>query len=462
MTKNNYIWLFSTLLMLTSCGITNEYERPVVNTDHLYRTAVHREDTATMAQVQWRAMFADTVLQNLIEIGLQNNLDLLIALQHVEEARALLFQSKAAFLPEISGLASITQSKLAFPQGYGIINDATQYNVGLNASWEADIWGKLKSAKRKSLAGLLQTESAKRAVQTQLIADIAQTYYKLLVLDEQLLILNNTVSNRKEDMKTVSALKEANVVNGADVVQSEANYYAAEIAIPAIKREIRETENALSLLLAVPPSSIKRQTLTHQSLNTDLQIGIPSQLLQNRPDIQMTEYALRMALEDENAARANFYPAFNITASAGYTSYDLQQWFTPSGFFANIMGGLTQPIFNKGVNKTKLSISKVKKTTAFFQFKKTVLQAGKEVSDALYAYQTALTQQEIRTKQLKALQKAVDYNKKLLNYSSYINYTDVLLAEQNLLAAQLEHVNDQWLKWQSIITLYHALGGGWN
>ena len=241
-----------------------------------------------------------------------------------------------------------------------------------------------------------------------------------------------------------------------------ANYYAAEIAIPAIKREIRETENALSLLLAMPSSSIERQTLTHQSLNADLQIGIPSQLLQNRPDIQMAEYALRMALEDENVARANFYPAFNITASAGYTSYDLRQWFTPSGFFANIMGGLTQPIFNRGVNKTKLSISKVKKTAAFFEFKKSVLQAGKEVSDALYAYQTALTQQDIRTKQLKALQKAVDYNKKLLNYSSYTNYTDVLLAEQNLLAAQLEHVNDQWLKWQSIITLYHALGGGWN
>ncbi|MFC6101934.1 efflux transporter outer membrane subunit [Olivibacter domesticus] len=462
MAKHKYIWLFNILFILTSCSVRKQYERPVINVDHLYRSTMYEGDTTTMAQVQWKSMFADTVLQNFIEIGLQNNLDIQIAVQHIEEARALLFQSKAAFLPEISGLASMTQSRLAFPQGYGIINNATQYNVGLNASWEADIWGKLKSAKRKSLAALLQTESAKRAVQTQLIAEIAQTYYKLLTLDEQLIILNNTVSNRKKDMKTMNSLKEANVVNGADVVQSEANYYAAEIAVPAIKREIREAENALSLLLAMPSSPIKRQTLAHQSLNTDLRIGIPSQLLQNRPDLQIAEYALRMTLEDENAARANFYPAFNITASAGYTSYDLQQWFTPSGFFANIMGGLTQPIFNRSVNKTKLSISKIKKTEAYFQFKKSVLQAGKEVSDALYAYQTALTQQEIRTKQLKALQKAVDYNKKLLNYSSYTNYTDVLLAEQNLLAAQLDHINDQWLKWQSVITLYHALGGGWN
>lgn len=455
-----YIGPVILLMVLASCQVSKKYERPEINIKNVYRDQ-QNTDTVTMATMPWQKLFNDPLLIALITEGLQQNLDLKMAVEHINAARASFKQSKAAFLPDLNGNVGITQSKLAFPQGFGIISSSTQYDVGLTASWEADIWGKLRSSKRSALAGLLQTEEARKAVQTQLISEIANNYFMLLALDEQLIVLRKTVGNRKTDVSTMKSLKAANIVTGAAEVQSEANQYAAEVAIPRLKRQIRETENAMNVLLAREAGSINRKSLGSQQLLLDLNIGIPAQLLQNRPDVRQAEYAFMKAFETTNVARQLFYPSLNITASSGFTSFSFKDWTTPSGFFANIAGGITQPIFNKGANKARLATAQAAQQESAYLFQKSLLKAGEEVSNALFSYQTALGQQSIRTKQLQSLQKSVDFTKKLLRYSSATNYTDVLTSEQNLLSAELDNIGDKLQQWQAVISLYRALGGGW-
>ncbi len=448
------------MILTVSCQVAKTYQRPITDTNELYRDSVP-EDSISIAGIPWHSFFADTLLQKLITKGLVRNLDMKIAVTRIDAARATFEQSRSAFLPGINLNAGITQSKLSFPQGFGIISSSTQYDLGISAGWEADIWGKLKSSKRAAFATLLKNDAAARAVKTRLVADIAANYYRLLALDAQLIILERTVSNRKEDVETVKILKNSNVVNGAAVVQSEAGVYEAEIVIPGIKKLIRETENVLNVLLANHPGEIKRSTIASRQTDVDMKTGIPLQLLQNRPDVMEAEYAFREFFENTNIARAYFYPSLTITAAGGFSSFKPSDWFTPAGLFANIAGGLVQPVFNKGINKSRLAVAHANQQEALLGFQKILFVAGQEVSDALYSYQTAVEQQVIRTKQITSLEKSVDFTEKLLRYSSATNYTDVLTSEQNLLTAQIQGVNDMLLQWQSVISLYRALGGGW-
>jgi multidrug efflux system outer membrane protein len=466
---SKYCLKYSCLILMLisvslSCKVTKPYSRPQLNTSNLYREQSNT-DTATIANMPWQSLFADTILKGLIREGLSRNLNLKIAIQKIAEAQASLGQSKAAFYPSLSGNASITRSdqsaaSLNYPPGINISTLTTIYQLGLSTSWEADVWGKLKSAKKAAFANLLQTDAAKRAVQTQLIADIANNYYTLLALDKQLEITNQTVQSRVKEVETMKALKEADVVTGAAVVQSEANRYAAEVVIPDLKRSIRETENAIDLLLGRPAGPVIRTKLDDQRPADNLQTGIPAQLLKNRPDVQQAEYAFRAAFENTNTAHTYFYPSFTITASGGFSNLTLKDFFISSIFY-NIAAGLTQPIFNQGINKARLKIAQAQQIEALNNFQQTILVAGNEVSNALYAYQTAIEKDSSRSKQVAALTKAVDYTEQLLRYSSATNYTDVLTSEQSLLAARLNGVNDHLQQLQAIVNLYRALGGGW-
>jgi len=448
-----------------SCKVTRPYQQPDLNiSTDLYR-GQSGTDTATMATMPWESLFADTTLKALIREGLYNNLNLKVAVQKIAEAQAALGQTKAAFFPSLNGNASVTRSKqsaasLDFPAGFSINTITTSYQLGLSTSWEADIWGQLSSAKRSAYANLLQSDAAKRAVQTQLIADIANNYYNLLALDKELEITTKTLQNRMKDVETMKVLKEGDVVTGAAVVQSEANRYAAEVAIPDIKRSIRETENALDILVGRAPGALNRSTLDEQKPVSNLQTGIPAQLLKNRPDVQQAEYTFRAAFENTNLAHTYFYPQFTITASGGFSNLTLKDFFVNSVFY-NIAAGLTQPIFNQGINKARLKTAQAQQAEALYNFQQTILTAGGEVSNALYAYQTAVEKDTTRAKQIAALVKSVDYTQELLRYSSATNYTDVLTSEQNLLSAQLSAVNDRLQQLQAIVNLYRALGGGW-
>jgi outer membrane protein TolC len=298
------------MVVLASCHVTKPYRQPETAVEGLYR-GVKAVDTTNIAHLSWREIFTDTVLQGLINKGINNNLDLKIAVTRIQSAEANLRQSKLALWPSLSVSPSFTLSKTSSAQlrsfniqgsepGGGssatVIPTVKQYSLTASTSWEADVWGKLRSTKRAYLASFLQSEAYKRSVQTQLVADIATNYFALLAYDQQLRITKETIEIRRSDVQTMKELKQAAIVTGADVVQSESNLYAAEVTLPDIKQNIRETENALSVLLAIPPDSIPRTRLDEQLRDGSLQTGLPAQLLANRPDVQQAEYSFGMHL----------------------------------------------------------------------------------------------------------------------------------------------------------------------
>jgi NodT family efflux transporter outer membrane factor (OMF) lipoprotein len=297
-------------------------------------------------------------------------------------------------------------------------------------------------------------------VQTSLVANIVTAYYQLLALDAQLDVTRQTVLNREQDVKTVRALSEAGIVTGAAVVQSDAQRYAARVLVPGLKQQIRETENSLSQLLARAPGPIARGTLDNQPATLPLQTGIPAQLLRYRPDVQQAEAAYRSAFALTNAARAYFYPALTLTASGGYSTFAPKTLLNPASVFYSFVGGLVQPIFNQGLNKARLRVSQAQQQEALLNFRTSLLTAGQEVSNALYSYQAASDKLVERTQQLDALGKSVTYSQALLK-NGFANYTEVLTAQQNLLAAQLDGISDRQQRLQAVTALYRALGGGW-
>ena len=453
------------LIFLNSCGVVNKkYVTPDAEFSENYRDTLVTDSTS-IATLSWKEMISDDMLQGLIEEGLQNNLDLKTALENINQAKASLVQAKLAFLPSLEGGAQVSRSKtsaaaLNFGSVDGINLNTTTYLGQLSSSWELDVWGKLRSNKRSVLASFLKTEAATKAVQTQLISDIAISYYNLLALDAQLAITKETLKNRIGDQETMKYLKESAVVNGAAVVQSEASRYEIEAAIPDIEMRMLQEENALSILLGRAPGLIERATLEEQTAYADLEIGMPASLLRNRPDIQEAEMAFRAAFEDVNMAKTYFYPSFTITANGGLSSLSLSDFFDQSVFY-NLIGGLTQPIFSNGENKARLKINKSKQQQAFYNYKSAWLSAGGEISNALFSYKKAIEKQTSRAHQIAALEKSVEFTEALLKYSSSTNYTDVLTTQNSLLSAQLDGVSDKQQELQAAIQLYRALGGGW-
>lgn len=445
------------VVIVSSCRVTQSYKQPENATNNkLYRDTLNT-DTTNVATISWKQMFSDTLLQVLVQEGISNNLDLKVAVARIKKATADFKQSRLAFLPAVDANPSATfqrvpSTQFGFPEAY---------LLQLTSSWEADIWGKLSSAKRAALASLLQSEAYKRAVQTQLVSYIATNYYLLLAYDAQLRITERTVENRIKEVETMKLLKESNVVTGAAVVQSAANRYSVEITIPDLKQSIRETENALSILLGRNPDTVLRNTIEQQSITTNLATGVPAQLLANRPDVQQAEFQLRNSFELVNVARTYFYPSLTITGAAGFSSTSLAQLLNPVSFFANVTGGLLQPVFEQGINKQRLAVAQANQEEYLNTFKKTILVAGQEVANALFSYNAALEKQSLRSEQITYLQKSVDYTKQLLEYSSATNYTDVLTSEQSLLAAQLNSVNDKLQQLTAVVALYRSLGGGW-
>ncbi|WP_159021378.1 efflux transporter outer membrane subunit [Formosa sp. L2A11] len=453
------------VLIMNSCGVvTKKYETPDDEFAEHYRDTLV-QDSTSIATLPWKEIISDSTLQALIEEGLQNNLNLKSALENINQAQSSLVQAKLAFLPSLEGSAQITRSKtsqasLNLGGVTGINLNTTSYLGQFTSSWELDVWGKLRSNKRSVLASFLKTQAATRAVQTQLISDIAVGYYNLLALDAQLKITKETLENRIGDQETMKYLKESAVVDGAAVVQSEASRYEIETSIPDIETNILEQENALSILLGRAPGHVERTSLENQTVYSDLKIGIPTTLLRNRPDIQEAEMTFRGAFEDVNVAKTYFYPSLTITANAGVSSLSLTDFFDNSIFY-NLIGGLTQPIFSKGKNKALLKINKSVQQQAFYNYKLAWLTAGSEISNALFLYKKSKEKQESRMHQISALEKSVDFTQALLEYSSSTNYTDVLTTKNSLLSAQLDGVSDKLQELQSVVQLYHALGGGW-
>jgi len=440
---------------IAACKVVKPYRRP----ENVAAGALYRDtsitDSTTIANIPWRQFFADTLLKSLIGEGIRSNLDLRIAVARIHEAEANFRQSNEAFYPSL--LANATGAIQKTPGA----RSTQTYEAYLSSSWQVDLWGKLRSTKKAELAALLQSDAYRRDVQTQLVASIATDYYTLQAYDEQLRITLATVDNRKEDVTTTKALKDADVLTGAAVMQSQAGLYSVQVTIPDIRQNIRQTENAICLLLGRDPGAVARDSLYNTPANTDLRMGLPVQLLANRPDVQEAEFQLRYYTELTNVARTYFYPALTITGEGGLSSSSVANFFNASAFFGNLIGGLTQPIFQNGINRQRLEVAKGQEQEFLLTFEKILLTAGQEVSDALFNYQAATDKIDTRAKEIHFLQKSVDYTKELMKADAKANYTDVLTSEQNLLAAQLSGVDDRLQQLEAIVTLYSALGGGW-
>lgn len=449
-------------LIMQSCLVAKNYERPDVKAENLYRTEIVAQDSTSLADVSWDKLFTDPVLQQHINKGLQNNFDIRVAIQNITAANAYLNRAKAGYLPSLSGTANLTHQEFARNSQFGSFFNGSldQYQLSANLSWEADVWGKIRSNKRAANATYLQTIAANQAVKTKVITDIANTYYQLLALDAQLKVAEETLTNRDESVDAINALKESGSVNEVAVKQTEAQKYATELIIEDLKTNIILMENVMSILLGEAPHAIERTTLQEQALNPEIKLGYSASLLSNRPDVIAAEYNLINKFELTNVARANFYPQFTITATGGLQSIDVSKWFSTNSLFANIVGGLTQPIFNQRQIRTQHEVAKANQEQAYVQFEQALVNAGKEVSDALVQYNNETKKLTIRVNQVDALKNAADYSDELLEYG-LVNYLEVLTAKDNALNAELNLIDNKYRQYLAVINLYKALGGGW-
>ncbi|TYB78610.1 efflux transporter outer membrane subunit [Bizionia myxarmorum] len=451
-------------ITMQSCLVSKDYERPDLEdqTENLFRTDELETDSMSMADVSWKEVFTDPYLIQYIEEGLQNNIDIRIAIQQIIAGEAYLKQGKAGYLPTISAGASVAHQEQSKNSQFGALSSGSieQYEAVANLSWEADIWGKIRSNKRAFQAGYLKSIAAHQAVKTRLIESIASTYYTLIALDAQLEITKQTIQSRKNSVETIEALKEAGQVTQVAVDQNVAQYNNARALQIDIEREIFKTENALSILLAKQPQSYERSTLDEQEITAEMKVGVPYVLLRNRPDVVAAENDFIQAFEMTNVAKASFYPSLTLSASGGFQSLEFNNWFDTNSLFSNIVGGLTQPIFNQRKIRTQYEVSQAQQEQAFLNFKYTLLIAGKEVSDALYEYQAEADKFQFRENEVEALRSAERNSETLLD-NGYANYLDLLTARQSALTAELNTINNRLDQLLSVVKFYRALGGGW-
>jgi NodT family efflux transporter outer membrane factor (OMF) lipoprotein len=461
---NRSFKIYTAIILLTAgalaaCTVTRPYKQPASSIGANQYRNQQIADTNTLANLPYAAMFGDTILQGLIREGIGGNLDLKTAYTRIRQLRAYYDQSRAAFYPNLNASAGASDTKLTEAQGFGS-RSITQYQLGVSSAWEADIWGRLKASRRASQAALLQTEAGTRAIQTGIVSGIANNYYLLLALDQQLLITRQTVVYWDTMVVVMRALKQAGTVTEAAVVQSQAQRYAAEVTIPDLEQSILETENALSVLTGRDPGAIRRSSMDIQQTPALLQTGVPAQLLAYRPDVQAAEFAYRNAFELTNVAKTAFYPALVINGSAGLSSLTPGGLFEAGAIAASIGAGLTQPIFNRRALKTNLTVAEAQQEAALYGFRNSLLVASQEVSNALSLHEKALAKSTVRGNQLTALSKSVEYTQELLR-NGFANYTEVITARQSLLFAQLGKVSDRLQQLQATVNLYRALGGGW-
>ncbi|CDA94521.1 fusA/NodT family multidrug resistance protein [Prevotella sp. CAG:1320] len=448
-------------LVLTSCkSLYGKYERPEVNTTGLVRDAISDTDTlavtdtTTLANLPWRELFTDPKLQALIETGLENNPDLLNAALNVQMAEAQLKASKLAFLPSVS----------FSPQGTLSSWDGSKasktYSLPINASWNLDIFGNLLSQKRSTQMFLVQMKDVQVSVQSSLIANIANMYYTLLMLDEQMRIINEMEQLTKETWEIMKVQKEAITgVRPTAVQAAEASYYSVLAQKEDMRRQIRETENSLSLLLGRQAGLIERGTLAEQSLPTEFSTGVGIQLLANRADVHANEMALAQCFHDVQTARSRFYPSLNISGSGAFTNSSGAGIVNPGAWLLSAVGSLVQPIFQNGQLIANLKVAKAQYEQAYNTWQNSVLQAGAEVSNALVLYNASDAKSKIEAKQVAVLKQNVE-DTRMLMATAGSTYLEVIEAQSSLLNAELSKVQDDFYKMQAVVNLYYALGGG--
>lgn len=460
MKKSNMIVIGLAVLALAGCkSLYGTYTRPDVNARGIFRDGVScgdtltAKDTASFGNMPWRSVFTDPLLQNLIERALHNNPDLLNAAVNVQIAETQLKAAKLAFLP---GFTLTPKGTISSWDG----NKASKiYSLPVNASWDADIFGTLTASKRSTQMALLERKDYQVGVQTQLIENIANLYYTLEMLDKQVKMVDDMAGLTKSTWDIMKAEKELGRVRSTGVESAEANYYSVLAQKTDLLRQIRETENSLSILLGEPAHSILRGQLDHESLPSEFSTGIGIQLLRNRADVHAEEMALAGCFYNVEEARSRFYPVLNISASGAFTNSSGLGIVNPGKWLLSAVGSLTQPIFMKGQLVAGLKVAKDQYQIAFNNWQNAILKAGSEVSNALVLYNSSAEKGAIEAKQIEVLKKNVEDTRALMGQSN-TTYLEVIQAQSSLLNVELSKVADDFYKMQAVVDLYSALGGG--
>lgn len=461
MKRYNFLIIGLAAVTLTGCkSLYGKYERPAVNTSGLIRDAVNDNDTlavtdtTSFANIPWRSVFTDPQLQTLIEKTLANNPDLLNAALNIDMAEAQLKVAKLAFLP---GITFTPQGTISTWDGQ---KANKTYSLPVNASWDANLFGSLTAAKRSVQVSMLQMKDYQVAVQTKLIANVANMYYTLLMLDKQLQIVTDMEKLTKDTWGIMKVqLQTVKGVRSTAVQSAESNYLSVQTQKEDIKRQIRETENSLSLVMGEQAHAISRSTLDAQSLPTTFSTGVGVQLLSNRADVHANEMALANCFYNIEVARSRFYPSLTISASGAYTNSGGMGITNPGKILLSAVGSLTQPIFMKGQLRAGLRVAEDQYKQALNTWQSSVLSAGSEVSNALVLYNASDAKSKLEQKRIAVLKKNVEDTRNLMA-SAGSTYLEVITAQSNLLNAQLNQVQDDFSKMQAVVNLYYALGGG--
>jgi len=454
----------SAALLLASCGLYNKYERPEVNATGLIRDAVvdtdtlavAPQDTASFGNLPWRSVFTDPQLQKLIEQGLERNANLQNAALTVKMYETMLTAAKLAFLPAITLGGSSPMGTIATLNSDPSVTTRS-YSIPISASWTIDLFGNILSQKRSTQMKLLGYKDYQMAVRAQVISGIANSYYTLLMLDEQLRIVTEMGKMSKETWDMMKLQFNLGRMRSTSVQSAEAAYLATQTQANDFRRQIRATENALSLLIGQPGQQIPRSTLAEQSLPSEFAVGVGVALLKNRPDVHNAEMNLAACFHDVQTARSKFYPNITIGASASFTNNNGN--LNPGKWLLSLFGSLTQPIFQRGALVAALKVSKMQYEQAFNTWQNFIISAGNEVSNALVNYRGYDDNSKIEAKRVEVLSKNVEDTKALYK-SSGSSYLEVLTAETQLLSAQLNKVSADFNKMQTVVSLYTALGGG--
>ena len=452
--KNILVFALCSLLLipLSNCGIYGKYN-PVTDVDStLYGDLVLADTTHNLANLTWEQLFTDPLLQDLIRQALDSNIDLRVAHEHVNQAEATLRGAQLAYLPAIS-----LAPQAGFSPQYSIRQGT--YDLVASASWEIDIFGRTLNSLRGAKAAKQQALDYEQAARCGLIAGVANAYYTLLMLDAQLQTAEENEQTWAKTINTIRRMKEAGMADEAAVTQMEATYYSIQTMVLDSRQQIRQTENALCLMLATTYRPIPRGTLDAQTIPAELEVGVPAQLLYNRPDVRAAQQNMARAFYAANLSRSNCLPSLNLSGTFGWTNHSYGTIIDPMTMISSLAAGLVAPLFNSGRNIAQVKMAKSQQQESILTFTKTVLSAGNEVNDALHTYQTAHAKCELYDKQVEALSRAQRATQLKMQFGS-TTYLEVLTAQNSLLTAEFTRISNRMAELQAVVSLYHALGGG--
>ena len=467
MKKQITIYTTALALLLSACKVSQDIPKPQAPLPQAYRNT-NQADSNTIATIPWKTFFTDVALQQLIDTAIRNNYNMQVALKNIDAAQLVVKQSKLGYLPEarLQATAGINRPSDNSLNGISLSQFLGKtyledYTISAQLSWEADVWGKIKNRKAEALAQYLQTQEARKAIQTNLVANIAKGYYNLLMLDAQIAIAKKNILLNDSTLNIIRLQYNAGQVTLLAVQQAEAQRLVATQLIPQLEQEIALQENALSVLSGVQPAAIQRSNSLNSIALANTASGVPAALLQNRPDIKTRELDIDAANARVGIAKANMYPSLAITAGGGINSFRASNWFNiPASLFGTAAGAITQPLFQRKQLKTQYELAKIEREKAVIQFRQSVLDAVGEVSDALVKTDKLQQQQSIAATRVNTLQQAIA-NADLLFKNGMATYLEVITAQANVLQGELEVAVLKKEQLNAVVELYRSLGGGW-